>query len=457
MTYDLVIRGGQVVVDGQGLLDVDVAVADGRIAAMGAPLPHDVAREEFDARGLHVLPGAIDTHTHWGYRNDFVDDARTDSVAAALGGTTTAHVLHRVPPDAFDDLRAAAESSSVIDFLITPAVHDAATAAALPEAIERWGCRAVKFYLAYKRSPDAQPGDDWNELTDGLMLDALEVMARYGDMVAFVHAENAEIIAHNVRRGRDAAGQGLSAWEAGNPGVAEAEAIQRAALLCERTGVPMFLVHLSGRDAVRSLERVRRDWPQTFAETCPHYLFHNVERSPDTVKFSPPVRFMADNDVLWEAVVDGRIDCIGSDNTTTCSPAKAGDVWSKTRGGPSAGVLLPLLLSEGVNTGRVSLERVAEVTSTAAARILGLYPRKGAIRLGADADLAVVDLDLRRTVSPELLAVGSDYTLYDDVPLQGWPVAVLVRGRYVARDHEIVAPAGNGVYLGREARSAPDR
>lgn len=452
MTYDLIIRGGHVVVAGQGVLEGDLAIENGRIAAIGASLPRGVAREEFDARGLHVLPGVIDTHTHWGYRGEFADDARTDSAVAALGGTTTAHVIHRVPPGAFEQLRSTAAARSVIDFAITPTIYDAATSDLIPQAIEEWGCRAFKFYLAYKDLPDAQPGDDWNNLTDGLMVEALRVMASYGNTVAFVHAENAEIVAHNVRRGHAAGGDDLASWESANPGLAEAEAIQRAAVLCERSGVPLFLVHLSGRDALDMVDRVRRDWVQTFAETCPHYLFHNVEGSSSSVKFSPPVRFEADNAALWRAVSDGAINCIGSDNTTTCSPAKDGDVWTKTRGGPGAGVLLPLMLSEGVNRGRLSLERLAEVTSGAAARILGLE-RKGAIRIGADADIAVVDLELRRTVSPELLGVGSDYTLYDDVELQGWPVAVLVRGAFVARDHEIVASEGAGTYLGRESLS----
>ena len=450
MTYDLVVRGGRLVLDGQGVLEGDLAISDGRIAALGATLPPGIASEEFDARGLHVLPGVIDTHTHWGYRGEFADDARTDSAAAAIGGTTTAHVLHRVPAGGYERFRDTAAAHSVIDFLLTPTVFNEATAQVIPQAIEQWGCRAFKFYLAYRDLPDAQPGDNWNELTDGLMVEALDVLSRYENTVAFVHAENAEVIAHTVKRVRASGADGLAAWEEANPDIAEAEAIQRATLLCERAGVPMYLVHLSGKAAVDMVKRIRRDWRRTFAETCPHYLFHNVNGSSTAVKFSPPVRSQADNAALWEAIVDGTIDCIGSDNTTTCPPAKTGDVWSITRGGPGAGVLLPLLLSEGVNAGRLSLERVAQVTATNAAKVLGLHPRKGSIGIGADADLALVDLALARSVSPELLGVGSDYTLYDEVTLTGWPVAVLIRGKFVARDFEVVAAPGSGLSLGRQ-------
>lgn len=443
MTYDLVLRGGRIVVDGQGVLEGDLAIRGERIAAMGATLPAGCAAEEFDARGLVIMPGAIDTHTHWGYRNAFEDDAHSDSRAAVLGGTTTAHVMHRIAPGDLPRLRDLAVEAASLDFVLTPAVYDEATAAEIPRAIEEWGCRAFKFYLAYKPSPVSQPGDDWNRLTDGLMMEALRELAAHPGTYAFVHAENAEIVAHGIDRTRSAGGSGLVGWEAANPSLAEAEAMQRAAVLCERAGVPLYFVHLSGEDALGMLRRVRRDVPGIRAETCPHYLFHNAAEAPEAAKFSPPVRYRADNEALWAAIADGEIDCIGSDNTTTCSPAKSGDIWSTTRGGPSAGVLLPLVLSEGVARGRISLNRAAEVTATNAARILGLE-EKGAIRIGADADLAIVDLDRSRTVTPEALGVASDYTLYDDVTLTGWPVATLVRGAFVAREHELVGAPPDG-------------
>lgn len=450
MMYDLVIRGARIVVDGQGVLEGDLAVLDGRIAALGATLPVGCAGEEFDARGLVVMPGAVDTHTHWGYRKEFEDDARSDSRAAVLSGTTTAHVMHRVAPGDFTRLRDIAVDVASLDFVITPAVFDAATAAQIPQAIEEWGCRAFKFYLAYKPSPVSQPGDDWNQLTDGLMMEALEELARHPGTFAFVHAENAEMIAHSIERTRSRGGSGIAGWEQANPSLAEAEAMQRAAVMCERAGVPLYFVHLSGGDALSMLRRVRRDLPGVRAETCPHYLFHNVERSSDAVKFSPPVRHEADNEALWQAIAEGAIDCIGSDNSHTCSPAKSGDVWSITRGGPSAGILLPLVLSEGVARGRIDLVRAAEVTATNAARVLGLQHVKGAIRIGADADLAIVDLASERTVTPEALGISSDYTLYDDVVLKGWPVATLVRGAFVARDHELIgAPPGGPRHLAR--------
>lgn len=451
MAFDLIVRGGELVLEGRGVVAGDLGVTDGKIAAIATSLPAGGAAEEIDARGLHVLPGAIDSHTHWGYRAEFAVDAHHDSRAAAIGGTTTAHVLlqHHLPSGDLGALKAAAEAESVVDFAMAPLIRDEASVAMIPSAVEEWGCTSFKFYLARKKVAGAAPGEDWNELTDGLMLEALHVMAKYDDTVAFVHAENPEISARYIEHARASKATGLAGWELGNPSISETEAIQRAAVLCEQAGVPLFIVHLSGRDALEAVRRVRRDWPNTYIETCPHYLFHNVEGSSEAVKFSPPVRFHSDNDALWEGIRDGTVNCIGSDNTPTSSAEKKGDVWSNAKGGPGAGILLPLLLSEGIATGRVSLNRVAEVTATNAAKVLGLYPAKGVIGLGSDADLAIVDLKARREVEPQMLGIWADYTLYDNVTLQGWPVATLVRGQPVVRDGELVPTAGIGRYLPR--------
>lgn len=195
----------------------------------------------------------------------------------------------------------------------------------------------------------------------------------------------------------------------------------------------------------------------TYGETCPHYLFHNVETSPPAVKFSPAVRHREDNEALWRALAGGLLDCVGSDNAPTLWSAKQGSVWDIVRGGPGAGVLLPLILSEGVNKGRLSLERAVAVTATNAARIFGLYPKKGTIQVGSDADLTIVDLNLEKTVSHELFGTWSDYNLYTGVRLKGWPVLTMLRGRVVARDGAVTAEPGYGRFVPRKAiRRTPD-
>jgi dihydropyrimidinase len=209
-------------------------------------------------------------------------------------------------------------------------------------------------------------------------------------------------------------------------------------------------MHLSGRDALKALTRVKAYWTHCYAETCPHYLFHNVETSSPAVKFSSPVRLRPNNEALYGALASGLVDCVGSDNASTLWDVKQGSVWDIVRGGPGAGVLLPLILSEGVNKGRLSLQRAVQVTSTNAARIFGLYPKKGTVEIGSDADLAIVDLHLEKTVTPELLGTWSDYNLYTGVHLKGWPVFTILRGRVVACNGIVQVQPGYGKYIARK-------
>ena len=448
MPYDTLVRGGKVVLPGHGIQEVDLAIEGEQIAAVLAPGAAE-ARTVVDARGLHVLPGVLDSHTHWGYRGDFAVQCASDSRAAAIGGVTTALLLHRVAPGGFAEVKRLGETHSTIDFIVSPAIFDQATGDQVEDLIERWGCPSFKFYLAYRRIPGAPPGDDWNGLDDGLMLDALTRMSAWEGTLACVHAENADINNRGIARVKATGQDGLAAWEAANPAISEVEAIGRATLYAARTGMPMYFVHLSGGEAVAALERARRDWPHLHGETCPHYLFHNIESSPAIVKFSPPVRRRADNEALWNALATGTLDCVGSDNAPTLSSVKQGTVWDIVRGGPGAATLLPLVLSEGVNKGRLTLERAVEVTSTNAARIFGLYPKKGAIQVGSDADLTLVDLRLAKTVTRELFDTWSDYNLYTGVQLTGWPTMTILRGRIIVRDGVVSVAPGYGRFLPR--------
>lgn len=448
MRCDIAITGGTAVVAGRGVIEAEIGVSGETIAAIVEPGERLDATEQIDARGRVVLPGAVDSHVHWGYKGDFAEQCRADSRAALAGGTTTVHLLHRGAPATYPEAIELARAESAVDFFMTPSVFDAETATAVPASAAEWGCSSVKFYLAYRDVPGAPPGDDWNGLTDGLWVEALQAMAGAGLSLACVHAENHELINH-AWPAAQALGDGLTAWEAAHPELGEVEAISRSGLYCEETGVALYVVHISGARGVEALERVRRSWPHAYGETCPHYLLHNAETSPEDVKFSPPVRRSSDNAALWSALESGALDCVGSDSASTRAAAKEGDVWQAMRGGPGQGTLLAVVLSEGVNAGRLGLERAVEVTSTNAARIFGLYPQKGVIDVGADADLVIVDLDLERRPRPEELGTWSDHNLYADRCLRGWPVLTMLRGRVVCRDLEVTAAPGTGRYLRR--------
>ena len=446
--HDVVVEGGTVV-SGDGQTEATLAIRDGRIAAVldpGAPVE---AASSIDASGKHVLPGAIDTHMHWGYKGDWSDQCRLDSGSAAIGGVTTAHVMHKFQPGQFPELKALAIENTIIDFMLTPTVFSEETATFIEEAIEEWGCPSWKFYLAYRDLPDAPAGDDWNALTDGLFFESLQRLAAYEGTLALAHAENAELINHAIAQVSATGRDDLSAWEDGHPGVSEAEAVMRAGLFAEYAGVPLLVVHMSGRDSLRALEQAKSSWPKAYGETCPHYLFHTSGTPDRKVKFSPPVRQPEDVEAMWDALDSGLIDVVGSDNASTTLAAKEGSIWEILRGGPGSGTILPLVLSEGVNKGRLSLQRAVEVTSSNAARIFGIYPQKGALQVGSDADLAIVDLKLTKPVTHELLQTWSDYSLYAGQELTGWPVLTMLRGQVVVRDFELQVEPGYGNFLHR--------
>ena len=449
MSYDTLVKGGHVVLPDYGIRQVDLAINGEHIAAIVEPGTPIEAVKTIDATGLHVLPGAIDTHTHWGYKGDFGIQCESDSRAAAIGGVTTALLLQKMEPGQFPELKQIGEERSLVDFIFSPAITSEETAAFIEESIEQWGCPSFKFYLAYRDIPGALPGDDWNRLTDGLMVEAMEKMAQYEGTLACVHAENADIINRSIARANRSEKDGLAEWEKYNPGFAEVEAIHRSALFAEHAGIPLYIVHMSGRDAINALRRAKTHWPKIYGETCPHYLYHTAERSSSVVKFSPPVRHQVDNEALWEALATGLIDCVGSDNSPTLSDVKQGSVWDITRGGPGAGTILPFMLSEGFHKKRLSLERVVEVTSTNGAKIFGLYPKKGAIQIGSDADLAIVDLNLEKTISPTLLGTWSDYNQYTDITFRGWPVITMIRGQEVVVDGKPCQERGYGKFLPR--------
>ena len=446
--YDTVIEGGTLV-SGEGQSQATLAIDGGRIVALLESGTAVEAASRIDATGKFVLPGAIDTHMHWGYTGDFADQCRLDSGSAAIGGITTAHVMHKFQPGQFHELKALAIENTMVDFMLTPTVFNDETAVFIEEAIEEWGCPSWKFYLSYRDRPDAPVGDDWNGLTDGLLFESLQRLSAYDGALALAHAENAEVCNRNIAKVMATGRDDLEAWEDGHPGVSEAEAVMRAGLFAEYAGVPLLVVHMSGRDSLLGLERAKSHWPQTYGETCPHYLFHTAAGSDRAVKFSPPVRKAEDVEGMWEALDNGLLDVVGADNASTTLAAKEGSIWEIPRGGPGSGLILPLVLSEGVNKGRLSLERAVEVTSSNAARIFNLYPTKGALQVGSDADLAIVDLGLTKTVSHELLKTWSDHSLYAGEELTGWPVLTMIRGHVVAQGFELKVDPGFGNFVHR--------
>jgi dihydropyrimidinase len=199
----------------------------------------------------------------------------------------------------------------------------------------------------------------------------------------------------------------------------------------------------------------RKNGSELFVETCPHYLTHSTDFDKITAKVVPPIRGKEDVQRMWEAVIDGTVNCIGTDHVANRLAMKIGDgdLWSALSGFPGMATMLPVLLSEGVNKGRIRIEKVAALTSFNTAEIFGMHPRKGTIAIDSYADIVLVDLDKEQKVTPELLQSYSDYTIYDGMVLKGWPVMTIARGEIVMEDGQVVGKPSRGRFIARKTRA----
>lgn len=447
--FDLVLRNGRLVVPERGETEGTVAIADGRIAAVlesGATPP---AREVIDVRGRVVLPGVIDPHTHVTLGPP--DGWFTETRAAALAGITTVldfQLLSSSYLEAYPRIREEADRRACVDY----GLHFCPSVEAHLDELDRWveelGVSSFKFYMNFRGDEGAYLGVAGAD--DGYLWDLCQRVARHERAMLCVHTENIEIAkrleARLIAEGRE----GLDAWAASRPPVVEAEHVRRAALFGRESGCPIYVVHMSSAAALREVRHARTEGARIHAETCPQYLTHTMDTPLGLLaKCNPPLRSRQDVEALWEGLADGSIDAIGSDHVPRPRSAKAGTTWKASRGTPVLSMIVPVLLHEGVHRRGLPLLRVAEITSYNPARLFNLYPRKGTIQVGGDADLTVVDLDLEREVTWQALQSFADYSIYDGQRLRGWPVLTLSRGRIVARDGQFLGRPGMGRYLRR--------
>jgi dihydropyrimidinase len=450
MTFDTVIRDGTLVDPGWGLVRGDLAIQDGRIAGVVNPHTPVEAATVIDATGKYVFPGVVDPHTHVGLGAEERDLA-TETAAAALGGVTTlfTYLLNSGPYDElYARYREAGERLAHIDFgfhfgiVLDEHIRD------LARFRSDYGVTSFKFFMSFRGEEGAYlnvAGVD-----DGLMYDFFSALAAHAGTITAVHPENIEVVWRLRRRLQQAGREDLEAWTASRPGFVEAENTLRALIFAEATGAKIYIPHISGKAALDEVRRFRPRHGDFFVETCPHYLTHTVRDFRDNVgKVNPPLRYAEDLDALWRGIFDGTIHVVASDHVPRKLATKQATVWKASAGFPGTGLILPVLLSEGVHRRGLPLVRVAELTARNPAQIYGLYPRKGTLQVGADADLAIVDLDAERAVHHADLGSFSDYTLYEGWRLRGWPVLTVVRGTIVMQDRKVVGPPGHGRYLAR--------
>ena len=434
-TVDLVINGGTIV-SPDSEYRASIAVKDGVIHAIGAPEAMPQARQTLDATGLHILPGAIDVHVHFrdpGYPQK--EDFASGTAAAAFGGVTTVFDMPNTLPtinnaESLAAKHAIASGKAYVDYGLY-AVLGEDSIEHVPALIEG-GVIGFKLYMGNTFGRIPSP-------STGAMLEAFEVVAPTGKRIS-LHAETNSIMERRESRLRAAGRIEPIAHLASRPAVVAVEAVARAAILAEWTGARIHVLHISSAAELRPLAEAKARGVEITGETCPHYLLlseTDYEKFGGIVRVNPPVREAPNRQPLWNALMDGTIDIIATDHAPHAPEEKTrNDIWTVDCGFPGVETQMPLMLTE-VNSGRATLQDYVRWSAEAPAKVWGLYPRKGALTVGSDADIAIVDLKRTWTIDDALIQSRSKISPWHGRQATALPIHTIVRGRFVMKDRTL--------------------
>lgn len=452
MELDLIIKNGFLVIPEARVTKATVGIREGRIVGIFEDPSHLKAKEAIDAGGKYILPGIIQPHAHYG-RVEGLEDFATETRSAAIGGVTTVMDFYRGRGDYGEDYlrtKNLASQRAYVDFSFHFQIMSDVQMENLARYVEEFAVSSFKFNMGSKGEEAKEKGVF--ELNDGLMYATFSKLQELKGTVACIHAENYEWNAYNTERLKRHGRDDLKAWSEARPSLSEAESIHRVLYFSELTQCPLYIVHMTTREGLRLIREHRKKGVSTvYAETCPQYLTHNMNDHLGRIgKFTPPLRTEADNEALWQGLIDGDIDTIGIDQIARKVDPEEMSIWKRSNSPREAATFLPVLISEGLHKRGLSIERIAKITSYNAARIFNLYPRKGTLSIGSDADLVVVDIHLEKKVSKEHIQSLSDFSVYEGWTLKGWPSLTLCRGKVIMRDGEIVGDRGWGVFVERK-------
>jgi dihydropyrimidinase len=458
--FELTIRNGTVA-NADATFRADIGIIDGRIAVIAENLPP--GPRDIDAAGRLVLPGGIDSHCHVeqlsGSGVMTADDFHSATVSAAFGGTTTIipfAAQHRgmALPQVVEDYHACAGPKAVIDYgfhLIVSDPTEEALSTHLPALIAQ-GYTSFKVYMTY----------DKLKLDDFQLLDILDTASTHGALV-MVHAENNDMIKWIAQR-LLARGHTAPKFHAtSHDPLAEAEATNRVIALSRLMDTPVLIVHVSGIEAVKTIRAAQTLGARVYGETCPQYLFltaSDIDRPGlEGAMFccSPPPRDEASQEAVWEGLANGTFQVFSSDHapyrydaTGKLPKGDATTFKEMANGVPGIELRLPLLFSEGVGRGRLSLNQFVALTATNHASMYGLSHRKGSIAVGLDADIALWDAGREVTIRAANIHDKAGYTPYEGRVIHGWPETVISRGRVIVRDGALHAERGSGMFISRK-------
>ena len=460
MRFDTIIRNGTVATASDTFV-CDIGILDGKIATLSSGL--NDAAEIIDAAGLFVLPGGIDSHVHLDQPSGegivMADDFESGTRSAAIGGNSMVLTFcmqekGQTLREALKAYHAKAEDKCYTDVAFHLVITDPTPEVLgqeLPALVEA-GYTSLKVFMTYEGL----------RLRDDQILDTLDAARRTGALV-MVHCENEDAIRYLIGRHEDEGKLAPKYHATTRPIAAEREATHRALSLAEIVDVPIVIVHVSNREAMEEIRRARMRGQKIAGETCPQYLMLTAadldQDALEGAKYvcSPPPRDQQSQDACWEGLEQNVFDLFSSDHCPFRYEDAEGKLNEKGKrhfrwipnGIPGVATRLPILFSEGVMKGRISLNQFVAQTSTNHAKLYGLYPQKGTIAVGSDADLALWDPEKRVTITNDLLAQGSDYTPYEGLEVQGWPIRVLLRGKSIVEESALSPAPTGGRYIPR--------
>ncbi len=433
----------------------DILVKNGVIAEIGREISK-IASEIIDAADRWVLPGAVDVHTHLDVHYDgmtTVDDFETGSAAAAAGGTTTVVDYAEQAPGStlaqtIEEWKAKAAPRAVIDYGFHVALSEV-NDAVLSQISDMVDAGITSFKVTLDGTGERRIGD-------AALLEFLQRTAAAG-AVACVHAENGEVIDLLLRRAAVDGKIAIKALPTLRPPELEGESTARVLALAELAKAPVYLTNLSSAHALEKVKIARDRGQSVYAETCPQYLVLNSDRydDGDGVKFysTPPLRAAWHQDLLWKGLASGDLQVVASDHTAFNFAGQKDqgkdNFTAAPRGFPGVQERLPLVCSSGVNTGRISPNRMVDLLSATPAKLFGLFPRKGTLTVGSDADMVIFDPKADQVLSRSIALSRADYSAYEGLKVRGMPWLVILRGKVIAREGKVMGRPGGGEFLPR--------
>lgn len=449
MNADVLIKNGKIVTHSEEF-DGAVVIQGEKIAAVTTDPSGIEAKKVIDAKGNVVMPGNIDPHVHIGLFMDFETDMKSETGAAAAGGTTT--VMHCLLekesiPKIFPGRNEQIERCSYTDIAFYAAIMSDVHIDEIEKTMDLGVC-SFKFLMGYK----GKAGEEIGILgaDSRILFLGFEKLAQLGGQ-PMIHAEHIEMV--YAIEPRYMGENTLKTWWDARPNVAEEIDIRIAASIAEFTGAPLYVVHTSVGTAPQIVEEFRKRGNRVYLETCPHYLvldaYGKMLKEPLLAKINPPIRGPEDNEGLWKGLQDGTVNCIGTDscNSMYKDKWKDGNIWNITLDFSSVETMLPLMISEGYHKGRLTMPEIVKYTSYNTAHIHGLAPKKGILAPGSDADITIVDLNKKKTITPDIMHSIAEYNVYEGWDITGWPVMTLVRGNVVYEDEKLVGEPGYGRFV----------